>query len=189
VNRRGPASFVLVGALTLTGVGCTSDSGAEVSGGTAQVSERTPRSTPSATSQRVNRSTKGNAGPRGDEGNPYEKRLTRLLSRSGVEHPGVTQHEFLGARVGGRWKGRWVEVHSYSQRVARTPGPVVDSVTIAGCPVQIVDTVAYGMITRFRCDGLGYDVASLSRPLGAGTSDRKAAEIFTGVLLDRMNCD
>lgn len=44
---------------------------------------------------------------------------------------------------------------------------------IGGRRVHVVETEVYGEVVRFRCDRVGYDVASLTRPVGIGTRERE----------------
>jgi hypothetical protein len=120
---------------------------------------------------------------------PYERHLIQVLRDIGVKRPGVSEHAFLGARVGGTLNGRWIEVYSFTRPAARPPGPVLDSVRLAGRPLQIVRTQPYGEVARFRCGTVSYDVASMSRRFGIGTSDRAAATKSAEMLLDQLTCD
>jgi len=119
-----------------------------------------------------------------------ERQLIRLMNDLGAHHAGVMEHGYgVDAFVGGTFRSgdRSILVHTYDPDVGTTPGRVIDRIRVLEVPVNLVYNLSFGLLARFECRSLGYDISS--HPDDQYPShDRRGALQFSRAILMRQGC-
>jgi hypothetical protein len=119
-----------------------------------------------------------------------ERELIRLMTALGAHHAAVMEHGYgVDAFVGGTFRrgDRSILVHTYDPDVGTTPGRVIDRIRVLEIPVNLVYNASFGLLARFQCRSLGYDISS--HPADQYPShDRRGALRFSRAILVRQAC-
>lgn len=123
--------------------------------------------------------------------NEFESRVIAVLTSIGVDSPGVLEHGFQSATVGGAFETRFAHVYSFGPGTPQDPRDykVVSEITLTGeVPATVISTPVVGETIRFVCTGVGYHVASLNANLDPGSSDLAKAKRLANLMTEHLNC-
>jgi hypothetical protein len=119
---------------------------------------------------------------------PLERAVIASLTTVGVADPGVSEHGYKDAWIGGDWKRRSVLVHVHPPGRPVTPGKPTGTVIIGGTDVTYVTTEAFGVVGRFSCGPWEYEAAVVSSGLDPGSSTRDAVAAFLALYVPTLGC-
>jgi hypothetical protein len=117
-----------------------------------------------------------------------ETQLIALMTRVGVQHPGVHEHGYRDAWVYGEWSQRGLLVHSFPEGTPSGTGGRLAIHVIAGIEVSVYANRWYGATSRFTCDHVRYDVSSIESIDNLRTGDVATELAIVRKMLADLQC-
>lgn len=118
----------------------------------------------------------------------YEADLAAVLSELGVASPGMEEHEFKGARMGGAWRDRYVVVFVTGNGDSVPAADAGTEKVISSVRVGTFTDASAGTVARFVCHDLTYTAASMRSRFAQGSSTRPAARTLAAELITVLQC-